>query len=506
MKLSRRNMMGGALAGAFCPWSWVSADDAPRRPNVVIIHTDEHNFRTLGCYRALLAKEQSRVWGEAAVLETPHVDALAARGALCDRFYAASPVCTPSRASFLTGRYPQNTGAPSNDMPLSDGMVTFGEVLRRVGYQTGYFGKWHLDGPSKPGWAPARAFGFEDNTYMFNRGHWKQFEDTAKGPAVKARNAKGEPTYAVDGADEKSFATDYLADKAVAFIQKHKDRPFCLMLSLPDPHGPNTVRAPYDTLYQQMTFKLPATAGGKGRLEDMARYFGMVKCIDDNVGKIMASLKAAGLEEKTIVVFTSDHGDMCGEHGLNNKGVPYEASAKIPFIIAYPGRIKPASVVREALDTTDFKPTLLGLLGLPQDARDEGRDASALLLNGWAPAGWRDVAFSRNCAGKWLMAVSGRYKFVVWRDRPPCFFDLVRDPLETRDLFFEPAARETMRELARELVGYAKRSNEPYAQTPAVQADMVWAAEGASAYVPPPRAAAKAGNKKDRGAAGEDEE
>lgn len=207
----------------------------PSRPNVLIIQTDEHNFRTLGCYRALLPKEQAFVWGDGLAVETPHIDSLAKRGALCDRFYAASPVCTPSRASFVTGRYPQNTGASMNDRPMRDDVVTFAEALRRKGYATGYTGKWHVDSPARPGWSPGRKFGFEDNRYLFNRGHWKQLEDTPNGPAVKARNAKGGPTYNVIGADEKSFTTDFLADKTVTFIRAHKSEPFCFMLSLPDP-------------------------------------------------------------------------------------------------------------------------------------------------------------------------------------------------------------------------------------------------------------------------------
>ena len=132
------------LAGA------AAAAPLPSKPNVLILHTDEHNFRTLGCYRALLAKEEAFVWGDGVAVATPNIDSLARRGALCDRFYAASPVCTPSRASFVTGRYPQNTGAPINDRPMRDDVVTFAEVLRRNGYATGYAGKWHVDGPARP--------------------------------------------------------------------------------------------------------------------------------------------------------------------------------------------------------------------------------------------------------------------------------------------------------------------------------------------------------------------
>ncbi len=476
------------------------------RPNVLVILTDEHNFRTLGCYRKLLPKEQAFVWGDDVAVETPHIDSLAARGLLCERFYAASPVCTPSRAAFFTGRYPQNTGASENDLPLKDDVITFAEALRRTGYATGYAGKWHLDGPSKPGWAPARHFGFDDNACMFNRGHWKQLEDTPSGPAVKARDSKGQPTYAVAGADEKSFATDFLADKAVAFIRRHAREPFCFVLSIPDPHGPNTVRPPYDTMFEKAGFKQPASAFEKGdrlpacaapsakpQLENMARYFGMVKCIDDNVGKVLKALEETGLAGRTLVVFTADHGDMCGEHGRVNKGIPLEGSARIPFVLACPGRIKAGTVIREALGNVDFKPTLLGLLGLPQEPRDEGRDASGLLLTGQPPAGWKDVACSRNSAGHWLMAVSSRHKLIVSTDSDPCLFDLQADPFELRNICFAPSSRPVVRELATALRAYAEKSGDAYASQPAVRADLAWACGPQDAYAAPERDAPKRG-------------
>jgi arylsulfatase A-like enzyme len=167
------------------------------RPNLLIIHTDEHNFRTLGCYGGKVVK-------------TPNIDFLAARGAMCTRFYATTPVCSPSRAAFVSGRYPHNTPVVTNNIPMSDEIVTFAEILRRDGYATGYAGKWHIDGTGKPQWAPQRKFGFEDNRYMFNRGHWKKLEDTPAGPRVAARDKKNKPGYAVAGADEKSFTTDWL--------------------------------------------------------------------------------------------------------------------------------------------------------------------------------------------------------------------------------------------------------------------------------------------------------
>jgi arylsulfatase A-like enzyme len=228
-----------------------------RRPNLLVIHTDEHNFRTLGCYRATMGTEQALMWGDA-VVETPNIDWFAKAGAMCTSFYATTPVCSPSRAAFVSGRYPQNTPVTTNNIPLNDDIITFAEILRRKGYATGYAGKWHLDGPGKPQWGPKRQFGFADNRYMFNRGHWKLMEDTAAGPRIKARK-NGKPTYDVKGADAKSFTTDWLADKTVDFISANKDKPFCYMVSIPDPRGPDTARQPYDTMYEQQKYNQPRT-------------------------------------------------------------------------------------------------------------------------------------------------------------------------------------------------------------------------------------------------------
>ncbi len=239
----------------------VPALASAERPNLIVIQTDEHNFRTLGCYRDQLSPEQAHMWGKGNIVETPHIDSLAKNGVICTSFYATTPVCSPSRAALVSGRYPHNTPVNTNNIPLDDGIITFAEILRREGYATGFIGKWHLDGSGKPQWEPERKFGFEDNRYMFNRGHWKQFEDTPQGPRVKARDKSGKPSYSVDGASAKSFATDFLMRKAGEFVALNKARPFCLMVSLPDPHGPDTVRAPYDTIYEHMEFEKPARGG-----------------------------------------------------------------------------------------------------------------------------------------------------------------------------------------------------------------------------------------------------
>jgi len=481
----------GLLGGA----APARAAGAPTRPNLLIIHTDEHNFRTLGCYRRVMSTEQALVWGPKAVVETPHIDRIAAEGALATRFYATTPVCSPSRSSLVSGRYPQNTPVVTNNIPMSNDVVTFAEVLRRTGYATGYAGKWHLDGHGKPQWKPDRQFGFADNRYMFNRGHWKQLEETPEGPRVKARKGN-KPTYDVKGADEKSFTTDFLADRCIEFIAEHKDEPFAYMLSIPDPHGPNSVRPPYDTMFDDLTFEAPRTMNkpdeglpGWGKKQartlnnkPMALYFGMVKCVDDNVGRILKALVAAGVLDRTIVIFTSDHGDLCGEHGRHNKGVPYEASAKIPFVIRYPGTIRPGTLVHEALGCVDFAPTILALMGVESPPTVEGRNASALFTTGKAPQGWKDVVFFRSTGGPgskmtWLATATTRYKLIYSSQDEPWLFDLEKDPDEVTNFFGKPECRGVVRDLSKALLAYGATHKDPYVENPNVRKALTAAAE-----------------------------
>lgn len=453
-----------------------------QQPNLLIIHTDEHNFRTLGCYRKTLSSEQAFVWGPQAVVETPHIDWLAEHGAICTSFYATTPVCSPSRSALVSGRYPQNTPVVTNNIPMDDNIITFSETLHRQGYATGYAGKWHLDGTGRPQWAPQRKFGFEDNRYMFNRGHWKQLEDTPEGPRVAAQNAKGQPTYDIKGANENNYTTDFLTTKTIEFIHTHQKEPFCYMLSIPDPHGPNTVRAPYDTMFQHLEFQKPRTAnkpdnnlpswGKKSQKtissQDLARYFGMVKCTDDNVGRILDTLRKTSLIAQTIIVFTSDHGDLCGEHSRDNKGVPYEASAKIPFVLYYPEKVPAGTVINEAMTCVDFLPTALSLMGVATAGQEQGRDASELFTAAKAPADWKDVAFMRGTGRRpgeqdinWLAAVTNRYKLVYAPQDEPWLFDLDKDPDEIINFYNDPAYHDVVRDLARELLAYGREYNDP---------------------------------------------
>ncbi|MCC8144567.1 MAG: sulfatase-like hydrolase/transferase [Tannerellaceae bacterium] len=385
----------------------------------------------------------------------------------------------------MIGLYPQHTGIYMNDMLLRKEAVTFAEILRSNGYNTGYIGKLHVNGKERPGWNPERDFGFTDNRYMYNRRHWKVITATPEGAQFKREATIRE-------AGSIHFTTDFLTNQTIDFIRHQPDIPFCCMLSLPDPHGPNQVRAPYDTLCSHLSFQQPATAlkdttdlpcwsyGGNlpdDQMEDMAAYFGMIKCIDDNVGKILAVLWETNLLEKTIIIFTSDHGDMCGEHGLINKGVPLEASAKVPFIISFPAGGIHNSHTDHVMSLVDFTPSLLGYCGIRTEQAFDGRDLSALWKGEQPEGNYKDIIFMRSTtplmesdwdesatAGRyrWLSVVTPQYKLTYSENEEdvPWLTDLAKDPGELVNCYGMPGYHAIVKELASELVNYGKSYND----------------------------------------------
>ncbi len=305
-----------------------------------MIITDEHNLRTLGCYREFWKSknqaEQAHVWGEGVEVETPNIDKLASQGALFTNFYTVAPLCTPSRASFMSGMYPQKTGTEDNHGAIDDDIVTFAKALReKKNYSTAYFGKWHLNGNEKPGWGGnSRKFGFQDIHYQWNRGHWK-FLDEVNGN-MRSYNYDAADMFA--GVEDSHYTTDFLFDRSMEFINTATtlEQPFALVLSIPDPHSPNDIREPYLSMYKDMHFNLPHTAVTAATKNPgvpdwnyhdhtdvpldnidaylkeyeqnefwqqyMQQYFGMIKCVDDNVGRLLAHLKAKDINKNTIVV------------------------------------------------------------------------------------------------------------------------------------------------------------------------------------------------------------
>ncbi len=457
--------------------------DSESKPNVLLIITDEHNFRTLGCYRQLMPREQGEMWGIGNIVRTPNIDRIAHDGVICTRAYATAPVCTPCRAAIFTGRYPHMTGAPKNNLVLDRSIPTIADRLKEAGYRTGYIGKWHLGGEGKPEWSPKVDGGFEFKKYMFNRGHWKKFALKDGVPSV-VRGKNGKPVDNAGGADEKTFATDWLTDRAIEYIADPKqDKPFFTVVSYPDPHGPNRVRAPYNDRFDGLSFTAPRTFGvsdGKPtpkwlgakmkhdafKGDQMSQYFGMVQCIDDNIGRLIEHLRESKKLDNTLVIFTSDHGDLCYEHDRLNKGNPYEGSARVPMLLRLPERISANKFYTQPIGSVDLTPTILGFLGLPADPEDRGRDLSAELADANKTSRTESnehVTFLR-AGGKiapWVAAVDARYKLVLSTADEPWLFDAKEDPDELENFCQRPSHRNVALRLAKALKRYGKECSDP---------------------------------------------
>lgn len=450
---------------------------AQDKPNLLIIHTDEQSFRTLSCYQEIMSEEQAFVWGKGNNVQTPNIDRIAHEGAIATSYYAASPVCTPSRASLLTGLHPQATGAPKNGMHISKDVSTFAHILKAEGYATSYVGKWHLAGHEKYTFGIPYGAGFDDNKYMMRGGHAPYFH-------IKDGKMRGIGNKEADKLPKEEIIhlTDYFTDKALEVLERDKNKAFCLMLSIPDPHTPDFARPPYNAMYDDMNVQMPVTMQpeniqnkplwAKGNEKDkneakefdaqsLRQYFGMVKHIDDKVGEILTFLDENNLTKNTIIIFTSDHGDMFFEHARRNKGVPYEASARVPFVIRYPEHIKAGKVINTAYCNVDFAPTILAMMGIDSDVEFQGEDTSDDYLNSKKEVNSERITYFAKCGGWWASAVSDRYKLVIDKKEKPYLFDMEKDPNELINYYNDPAYADIAKKMQTELFRQMKAYEEP---------------------------------------------
>lgn len=451
-------------------------DKDVERPNILIIYCDQLAAWTLGCYGGN-------------EVTTPNIDRLASEGVLLTNFYANTPVSTPSRGCFMTGLYPTEHGAYKNDRQIRQDIPTFASELRDAGYCTGYAGKWHLDGnPKRPGWdLRGKDMGWTDRKAMYSFGHYKTIED--KGEGYPAFSSEVSPV-------PETYPTDWFTDRAIEFIDRHRTDKFCFMLSIPDPHGPYLARHPYDKMFPEKDIRFPSTLTEEPKcdnylyhesrikvdkktgkteyqliLENLAKdkseYFGMIKCIDDNVGRVIDFLKKEGLYDNTIIVFSADHGDMMGEHARMAKAVPFESAARVPFIVRYPARLK-AAVYDNVASAIDFYPTLLSLAGIERQGNISGHDMSVFMQNeSSSEKAWHDVAFLRCYASSypWICAVTDRYKLIYGAKEKPgeaLLLDRKADPEESVNFFHDPKYKKVVKRLSRDLKKYCLEHKDPH--------------------------------------------
>ena len=416
-----RTVAAGAAAASIARYAGgAEGDPAPRRPNVVLIMTDDQGYGDLGCH----GNEKIR---------TPNLDRLAAESTGLSHFHVM-PVCAPTRACLLTGRYNYRTGAI--DTYLGRAMmhpdeVTLAERLGAAGYRCGIFGKWHLGDnyPMRP-----IDQGFHEGLYLLGGGLC-QPSDPPGSPGyvdpILQRSGKPEQV--------KGYCTDVFTEAAIGFIEANRARPFFAYLATNAPHGPLQVADKYWKPYQEA-----------GLDEGVARTYGMITNLDENVGRLLARLKDLGLEENTIVIFLTDNGPdgrKAGRYdaGLRaQKGSVYDGGIRVPFYVRWPGRLQAGRRIDTIAAAIDVVPTLLDACGIapPADAKLDGMDLLPLLdgragdwpertlyfqwHRGDQPVRYRDAA-----------AREPRYKLVMHlQGRSPVFelYDVVADPGEAKDL------------------------------------------------------------------------
>jgi len=300
-----------------------------RPPNVIIIIADDQGYGDIGCH----GNDK---------IKTPNLDRLAATGVEFTRFYV-TPVCSPTRASLMTGRYCYRTGVWETYMGgevLRLDEVTIPELLAAAGYRTGIFGKWHL-GEVYP-YVPSEQ-GFEDGLY-FRHGNSHYFDITLE------RNLKPVPT--------KGYLTDIFTDAAIEFVEENRNRPFFLYLAYNAPHTPLELPESYLEPYASM-----------GLDDTTAKIYGMITCIDHNVGRLLAKLDELEIADDTIVIFFGDNGPQqtnrynCGLR--RNKGTVYEGGIRVPFLIRWKGRWQGGRKIDSMAANIDLLPTILDACGVP---------------------------------------------------------------------------------------------------------------------------------------------
>jgi arylsulfatase A-like enzyme len=405
------------------------------RPNVILVFPDQMGATWLGCY------------GHPDV-RTPNIDRFAGEGLLFERAYTATPICTPFRSTLLTGRYPCQTGVVENGQRIPHSEVTLAELFNRGGYHTAYIGKWHLSGP--PGgnrWVPhAERAGFE--TFIgWESHHVDHWAGLIWGD---------DPVHPIS---MPGHETDALTDVACDVLGS-LEPPFCLFVAYQAPHPPCTPPVELLDLYQgqhlatrpnvtnpQAWYRRPEWGCDYGMRTFVERHYGEISHFDRAFGRLTDRIRNLGRDDDTIVLLTSDHGEMAGCHGLFGKGVMYQEATHIPLIVRHPG-CRPGVRTPALFSSVDFLPTLLDLCGLPPAPTAEGISYSPL-IRGHEQTG-RPAVYVQY---RDLCTVRGSHKLVTDRDarQATALYDLAADPYEQENLVRDAEQQGIVQELQHEL-------------------------------------------------------
>jgi arylsulfatase A-like enzyme len=341
--------------------------DQQARSNILFVFSDQHRWCDLGCY----GNEQ---------VHSPNLDAFAGEAVRFSHCVANCPVCVPMRGSMLTGLQPLRHGAITNDLPMWHSVTSIGDVLSEAGYHTGYVGKWHLAGVPRDQFI-ARGEG----RYGFSE--WKVCEC----------NHDYMHAYYYDEEDRRVEIEGYepiaQTDLAIDFVRRNAGKPWGLVLSWSPPHDPyRLLPARYLERYEGMDIRLRPNVPerimntltrllSREQIIDNCRgYYAHITALDEQFGRLLCALQESGQAQKTIVVYTSDHGDMLGSQGLTNKQLPYDESILVPLLVRWPGHTL-VGVNNELIGLVDLPVSLLGLAGLRFPAAVDGDDLHALFTD-----------------------------------------------------------------------------------------------------------------------------
>jgi arylsulfatase A-like enzyme len=480
LPLSRRALLAAAAAPAVLRGQRKAGD----KPNLLFLWTDQQRADSMAAYGNLRYR-------------VPAMNRLASQSVVFDRAYVTQPVCTPSRSSIMTGLWPHHSGCTTNNVALKPDFLTFPELLADSAYRTGYMGKWHL------GDEIFAQRGFEQ---------WAAIEDGiyqsfySPGRDQSARSAYHhfllrlgyKPDDARAGAFSRRFATrlpvehskpSFLAQEASRFILENRKEPWLLYVNTLEPHTPfasalDELHTPEEAplmpnfpgalpsdepewyIARRKKFASPRSEGfdltSPAGWQRMHRsYAGLCALVDQAWGRILWALEASGQANNTIVVCTSDHGEMMGSHSLITKQVMYEESVRVPYLLRVPFRRQKPHRVQSPVSHIDTVPTLLQLMG----KKDPGLDGQSLvpLIEGQAPPRDVFIEWTRDSGGgpdARTVITADHQKLVLHDTDKSMLFDRVTDPLEMNNLYYHPGRRATRKVLTARIAAWQKHTHD----------------------------------------------
>jgi arylsulfatase A-like enzyme len=514
--ISRRTFFRATAASALAAKAGLASAARKRRLNLLWIMTDQQPISTI------------RAYGGNPTIKTPHLDRIAAEGARFNRFHISAFPCSPSRACFLTGREAHNHGVITNDVLLAPEVPALGDILKKAGYSTGYVGKWHLSGsmyrqagrkPFDGKWyfekvADEKQFRYEKvqggtgedkPLHGFDHwvGGWEQYRsylrdvglgylvDTTPVGNHNALPSGGDHTHAYSKLPQEHHMAAFFAAEADKFIRARKDStdPFALVLSFFGPHLPVSPPKPWDDMYPIEQAALPANHHDKLKGKPLRqrinkrcyqlphwqslqfrdyirRYWGYCSYIDHQIGRVLAALDASGKADDTIVLFTSDHGDMVGAHGFVFKlgHCGYDELLRVPFMLRCPGRIEPNTTCDVLAQSVDVLPTLLDLMDVPAPDQMDGRSFLPVLTG--KAAHHRDTVIC-NSMDHNATVITERWKFVLnWNPRDlDELYDLKNDPGEMINLAGKESHADTVADMRARFSRWLTDTAHPYRET-----------------------------------------